>query len=226
LKEHESTAIYAICPGTGQVQLRILGTPQKSKESARLWSLADKVYGLVQDFDGALSCQEALGLSRLPWQTKMSAGVLPSLLKIKELFDPYSQFNPGKVVGTSSEIPIWPFRNLGDLENQPDQNKDTATTIQPILKWKDNSPLLESSHCNGCGLCRTQSSAKRMCPTNRVIKNEHATPEPRQILLECFWDHQKTNSCLAPKKCGMFLIYASTAECAQLNALHMLIFQA
>ena len=182
LKDHESTAIYAICPGTGQVQLRVLGTPQKRKESARLWSLADKVYGLVQDFGGALSCQEALGLSRLPWQTKISAGVLPSLRKIKDLFDPYNQFNPGKVVGTSSEIPIWPFRSLGDLENQSESNIDSVITLQPILKWKENSPLIESSHCNGCGLCRTQSSAKRMCPTNRVIKNEHATPRAKANL--------------------------------------------
>ena len=182
LKDHESTAIYAICPGTGQIQLRVLGTPQKSKESARLWSLADKVYGLVQDLGGALSCQEALGLSRLPWQTKMSAGLLPSLQKVKDLFDPYNQFNPGKVVGTSSEIPIWPFRSLGELENQTDQNKDSTITLQPLLKWKENSPLLESSHCNGCGLCRTQSSSKRMCPTNRVIKNEHATPRAKANL--------------------------------------------
>lgn len=182
LKEHESTAVYAICPGTGQVQLRVLGTPQKSKESARLWSLADKVYGLVQDFGGALSCQEALGLSRLPWQAKLSAGILPSLQKIKDLFDPYNQFNPGKVVGTSSEIPIWPFRSLGDLENPSEQNKNSAATIQPILKWKDNSPLIEASHCNGCGLCKTQSSTKRMCPTNRVIKNEHATPRAKANL--------------------------------------------
>lgn len=36
LKEHESTAVYAICPGTGQVQLRVLGTPQKQGERQAL----------------------------------------------------------------------------------------------------------------------------------------------------------------------------------------------
>jgi len=182
LKEHESTAVYAICPGTGQVQLRILGTPQQAKESSRLWSLADNIFGLVHELNGSLSCQEALGFSRLPWQAKLSAEILPALQKIKALFDPYNQFNPGKVVGTSSEIPIWPFRTIGNFENPTETTTETSSTHIPILKWRETSPLVESSHCNGCGLCKTQSNSKRMCPTNKVLQNEHASPRAKANL--------------------------------------------
>ncbi len=182
LKDHECNAVNAICTGTGQVQIRILGTPQMSKESARLWSLAEKIYDLVLQNQGELSCQEALGLSRLPWQAKFSTPILPILLQVKNLFDPYNLFNPGKVVASSSEIPVWPFRSLEPIPLLSSEELANTESFSPSLNWKNSSPLIEASHCNGCGLCRTQSHSKRMCPTNRVLKKEHSTPRAKANL--------------------------------------------
>ncbi|MSR30387.1 MAG: FAD-binding oxidoreductase [Gemmataceae bacterium] len=182
LQSHEATAVQSIRPGTGQVQMRVLGSPWKREEAGRLWSLADQINSLVIQLDGSLSCQEGLGLARIPWQAKITGPGFSLLKKVKDLFDPLNVFNPGKVVGPSPEIPVWPFRTHPGLENPENASGEPGDGPRLNLEWLGRQAGAAAAQCNGCGLCRTNSPGKRMCPVFHVRGEEQATPRAKANL--------------------------------------------
>ncbi len=64
----------------------------------------------------------------------------------------------------------------------------TGTITKPrlpvLLAWKnDESVGYAARNCNGCGRCRTNAAAERMCPVFRVHKGEEASPRAKANLL-------------------------------------------
>ncbi|MEZ6149073.1 MAG: anaerobic glycerol-3-phosphate dehydrogenase subunit C [Pirellulaceae bacterium] len=63
-----------------------------------------------------------------------------------------------------------------------------GTTSKPrlpvLLAWEnDESAGYAARNCNGCGRCRTNAAAERMCPVFRVHKGEEASPRAKANLL-------------------------------------------
>jgi Fe-S oxidoreductase len=61
------------------------------------------------------------------------------------------------------------------------------------LQWKPQEMQLESNHCNGCGQCRTEDPAERMCPIFRGTHGEAATPRAKANLLRSLLDGGEGN---------------------------------
>src|SRR5439155_23630417 len=59
----------------------------------------------------------------------------------------------------------------------------TASGLTTFLYWPDEEPRGESERCNGCGQCRTEAPAERMCPLFRATHAEEATPRAKANLL-------------------------------------------
>src|SRR5438477_109305 len=50
--------------------------------------------------------------------------------------------------------------------------------------WRPGEIAAQAAACNGCGECRTQAPARRMCPTFRATRGEEATPRAKANLLQ------------------------------------------
>ncbi len=179
LQRHETTASYLVHAATGQVHMRPFLDLTKRDDAAKLWPLADEVYGLVLELGGTISTQHGTGLARTPWVSRQYPRLYPVFRKLKSIFDPRHLFNPGKIVGPAPGTPAWPLRRR---EARPEDVASTAPTPRHLL-WQRNEIAEESHACNGCGVCRTETNGNRMCPIFRPTYDEAATPRAKANLM-------------------------------------------
>jgi Fe-S oxidoreductase len=111
LRQFDTTASFLVHAATGQVHVRPFLDLRKPEEAARLWPLADAVYGLVLEYGGTISAQHGTGLARTPWVARQVGRLAPVLRELKAIFDPRHLLNPGKIVGPAAGLPTWPLRD-------------------------------------------------------------------------------------------------------------------
>jgi FAD/FMN-containing dehydrogenase/Fe-S oxidoreductase len=174
LQQHETTASFLVHAGTGQVHTRPFLDLQQPAEVAKMWSIAEAVHGLALDLGGTVSTQHGTGLARTPWVARQYGQLYPILRQIKAIFDPKQLFNPGKIIGPLPGMPAWPLRR---------RPADGAGPARWLLHWQPGEVRAECSNCNGCGHCRTEASAQRMCPIFRADHGEAATPRAKANLM-------------------------------------------
>jgi len=174
LQEYETTASFLVHAGAGQVHTRPFLDLQRPEDASKLWSIAEKVHALAIELGGTVSSQHGTGLARTPWVARQLGPLYPVFRQVKAIFDPKNIFNPGKIVDPDPLLATRPLRTGSNGEKQ----------AMPLkLQWQADGPRLEVNHCNGCGLCRSELTAQRMCPTFRATKNEDATPRAKANLL-------------------------------------------
>ncbi len=178
LQRHETTASYLIHAATGQVHMRPFIEWHGPEDAARLWALADEVYSIVLDLGGSISAQHGIGLARTHWVSRQAGSLFPVFRELKSIFDPRHLLNPGKIVGVPSNTPAWPLRRLASPQRQ--QGMDSPLLA---LRAGENNGSVECNRCNGCGECRTDSPAMRMCPIFRATHDEAATPRAKANLM-------------------------------------------
>ena len=111
LQRHETTASYPHpCRPPGQVHMRPFVEWRGHEDGARLWALADEVYGIVLDLGGTISAQHGTGLARTPWVSRQAGPLFSVFRELKSIFDPRHLFNPGKIIGPLPGAPAWPLR--------------------------------------------------------------------------------------------------------------------
>ncbi len=174
LREHETTASFLIHAASGQVHTRPFLDLRNPEHVARLSAIAEQIHTLALAMKGTISTQHGTGLARTPWVARQYGPLYPVLRQIKAVFDPRGLFNPGKIVDPDPDQPAWPLRRLPDSAAAPRRWE---------LQWADGAVATESSHCNGCGQCRTEAPSQRMCPIFRAEPNEAATPRGKANLL-------------------------------------------
>jgi FAD/FMN-containing dehydrogenase/Fe-S oxidoreductase len=182
LQQHETTASFLIHAATGQVHTRPfldLGNPG---DVARLRAIAEAVHGVALELGGTVSTQHGTGLARTPWVERQYGRLFPVFRELKAIFDPRHLFNPGKIVGHGSDLPAWPLRQLPQPEPPP-AGDGAAPPARWVLRWRPDEFRSESVRCNGCGTCRTEEPARRMCPLFRASHAEAATPRAKANLM-------------------------------------------
>lgn len=106
LKEYD--LIYTIAGHIGNGNFHIIPLMNLSDEKARktILELTPRVYDLVSKFHGSTTGEHNDGLIRTPFLNKMFSPKMLELFKeVKNIFDPYCVFNPGKKVGgTEADI--------------------------------------------------------------------------------------------------------------------------
>ena len=168
-KEHDATTASIIRPGSGSVQFFTFGAMKTKAETTRLWALANSIFQEACRQSANISNQESTGLVRIPWHEQQCGKLFQGMKKIKSAWDPFEIFNPGKIVGPSSDLPVWPFKIL---ENQ---SIDSATENRGLI-WKELPLAEEAFRCNGCGACKTHSLNQRMCPVHKAKNTETSSP--------------------------------------------------
>ena len=175
LKEHETTASFMVHAASGQVHTRPFLDLRQPEEVAKLAGIAEQVHTLALQLGGTVSTQHGTGLARTPWVARQYGALYPVFRQLKTIFDPRGIFNPGKIIGPDPELPSWPLRQLLDANAEAD--------APWLLRWQPGEVHTEVLSCNGCGQCRTDSSALRMCPIFRATHNEAASPRAKPNLL-------------------------------------------
>jgi FAD/FMN-containing dehydrogenase/Fe-S oxidoreductase len=192
LQRHETTASYLIHAATGQVHMRPFLSWRGPEDAARLWALADEVYDIVLDLGGTISAQHGTGLARTPWVRRQAGPLFTVFRELKSIFDPRHLLNPGKIVGALATASAWPLRKKVRSEewgvrreDQPGAHSSLPTPHSSLLTPHSSldGALAESQRCNGCGECRTEAPAQRMCPIFRATHDEAATPRAKANLM-------------------------------------------
>jgi FAD/FMN-containing dehydrogenase/Fe-S oxidoreductase len=183
LRRREITASFLVHALSGQVHMRpflAFGSPE---DAGRLWGLADDVYDIVLDLGGTISAQHGTGLARTPWVARQVGPLLSVWRDLKAIFDPRHIFNPGKILPADG-VPTWPLRQGAAATAHPAEESDTAAApAATALHWGPGEAVAECQRCNGCGSCRTEEPALRMCPIFRADPGEAATPRAKANLL-------------------------------------------
>ncbi len=183
LKEHETTASFLVHAGTGQVHTRPFLDLSRPEDVSKLSAIAEKVHSLALQLGGTVSTQHGTGLARTPWVARQYGPLYAVFRQLKATFDPRGLFNPGKIVGPSPDLPAWPLR---EVPTPAPANAEPANGEAPppwLLRWQDGEVRTEALSCNGCGACRTDSPAQRMCPVFRATGDEAAAPRAKANLL-------------------------------------------
>lgn len=104
LKEYKIEANIAGHAGNGNFHIIPLMDLTKESERNKIVVVADKIYSLINEFDGSITAEHNDGILRTPYLLGMFGQEICDLFgEIKKIFDPQNIFNPGKKVGGSKE---------------------------------------------------------------------------------------------------------------------------
>ena len=141
------------------VDLRVPGADQVMK------SVAEEISSLVQRYGGVNSSEHGDGLARSQFnREQFGAELYGAMREIKQLFDPESRLNPGKIVDAPDMT-----LNLRDAVAAP-KPFDTR------LSFAKHGGMWEAAdRCQNIGMCRKEASGV-MCPSYMATRDEqHST---------------------------------------------------
>ena len=166
VRRHGTEAGYYGHASVGCLHIRPLVNLKKNTGIDTMYQIADEISDLVLEFGGSLSGEHGDGIVRGAWAEKMFGTELVNHFReVKDLFDPNSIMNPGKVFDTP------------DMRENLRYGSDYETAPIPTkLDWTaDGSFAGAIERCNGVGACR-KINAGAMCPSYMATREEeHST---------------------------------------------------
>lgn len=142
------------------------------RQAALIRPISDGVAALTQRYGGLLWGEHGKGI-RSEYAPAFFGELYPSLQAVKSAFDPYNQFNPGKIAtpleSTESLIKIDEAVMRGDLDRQIDERV-----------WNSYESAV---HCNGNGACYNYDPDDAMCPSWKATRQRQHSPKGRASLI-------------------------------------------
>ncbi len=121
-------------------------------------AIADETAALVKQFKGSLAGEHGIGIARTEYLKEQVGEEIYQLMRqIKQSFDPFNLFNPGKIVSDG--------RYKIDQKLRLGADYSLKLPFEPVLAFsaKDESFIANLEQCNGCGACLKLTPS--MCPT-------------------------------------------------------------
>jgi FAD/FMN-containing dehydrogenase/Fe-S oxidoreductase len=209
LKRRQVTASLLCHAGHGQLHIQPFLDLDNPDDVQRMRLMADELYDEVFSVGGTIGGEHAYGLSRTQFLRRQAGPLYDVLRQVKQIFDPESILNPGKIVGDDPELmtrnlrpPIRSSRmdlrvhqssidGPGGPSHVPHGDGIAEATEQPALRklvelqvnWDPQRVAEATAACNRCGECRAQSRQVRMCPIFRLLPSEEASPRAKANLI-------------------------------------------
>ncbi|MDR1959777.1 MAG: FAD-binding protein [Planctomycetaceae bacterium] len=184
-KKQELTPSFFGHVGHGQVSVQPVLDVSASDVAGQMEKLLPEFYDELFQHQGTVSSEQVCGIARSRWIPKQYPELYPVFQQLKTFFDPHGMLNPGKVVLRDEDIQDFPkYRQpIRGTAVLPVRERTPARKQMELqLKWNAR-PIEETVfRCNGCGECRTRSSALRMCPVFRNDFNEESAPRAKANL--------------------------------------------
>jgi len=175
LKERNLNCVHYAHAATGELHLRPI-IDLKTKEGTELFrTIATDIAHLVKKHKGSLSGEHGDGRLRGEFIPLMlGEEIYQIFLQIKQIWDPWGVFNPGKIVHTP---PM-------DTSLRYTAGQDTPMPETYFDFSEHNGILRAAEMCNGSGDCRkTEKSGGTMCPSYMATRDEKHTTRARANML-------------------------------------------
>jgi len=159
----------------GVMHVRPALNMQSETDRKLLRSLTEEVVELVRSYGGVLWGEHGKGFRSEFGSQIFGDGIWKQMCAIKTSFDPYNQFNPGKVA-----VPIGKHI-LATIDSPTRGEQDEKSAQLPVLS--------HAMSCDGNSECQSFSTTSRMCPTYRATDDPAQSPRGRADVLRA-WLHK------------------------------------
>ncbi|MFC1764253.1 FAD-linked oxidase C-terminal domain-containing protein [Planctomycetota bacterium] len=177
-KQFDTPMSYYGHAGDGELHVRPYLDLHDPDHVKTMQALAEAVFSLAWSLGGSISGEHADGLVRAGFVRRQYGEAYYQVLKdLKNTFDPQGLLNPGKILNDDPDIMVKNLRRSPAL---------VAQRLQSPLQFEDNELAHELFQCNGCGLCRSENAALRMCPVFRALGDELGTSRAKINVLD-YW---------------------------------------
>lgn len=142
------------------------------EDEARVRRITDAVTALVTRYGGLLWGEHGKGFRSELVPHHFGPVLYPELQRIKAVFDPRNQLNPGKIAtaaGTRHVLARVDGPTRGALDRQ--------------IASVDREALGTVIHCNGNGQCFDTSADSIMCPSSKITRDRIHSPKGRATLM-------------------------------------------
>lgn len=133
--------------------------------------ITDKVVALTQKHNGLLWGEHGKGV-RSEFAPAFFGELYPQVQRVKAIFDPRNQLNPGKIATASADIALLKIDEVA-TRGQSDRKI-------PVQVWQAYN---EGMHCNGNGLCYSWNPNDAMCPSWKGTRERKHSPKGRASLM-------------------------------------------
>ena len=145
---------------------------QDPKDESLLFEISDQIAHLVKKYGGVIWGEHGKGLRSEYSALFFGEELYLDLRKIKGLFDPHNQLNPGKIatpIQSNDRISSIRSQTRGQLDRRIDQ------------EWQKKFET--SITCNGNGACFNYQVDDVMCPSSKSTRDRVHSPKGRAGLL-------------------------------------------
>ncbi|MDN3520413.1 D-2-hydroxyglutarate dehydrogenase YdiJ [Halomonas ramblicola] len=157
----------------------------KDPEQERLIrEVSDEVADLTQKYHGLLWGEHGKGV-RSEYAPKFFGALYPSLQRVKAVFDPHNQLNPGKIAtplatgaAAQDESVTLVDPGLLTIDGVPTRGQYDRTIDAEA--WRAHAATV---YCNGNGACYNYDPDDAMCPSWKATRDRRHSPKGRASLI-------------------------------------------
>ncbi|MGS0894415.1 D-2-hydroxyglutarate dehydrogenase YdiJ [Burkholderia stagnalis] len=142
------------------------------RQAALVRPVSDAVAALTRRHGGLLWGEHGKGV-RSEYAPAFFGELYPSLQRLKAAFDPYNQFNPGKIA-----TPPDPAMRLLKIDAVPTRGEHDRQIDERV--WRSHGAAM---HCNGNGACYNFDPDDAMCPSWKATRERVQSPKGRASLM-------------------------------------------
>jgi FAD/FMN-containing dehydrogenase/Fe-S oxidoreductase len=142
------------------------------EDEARVRRITDAVTALVTRYGGLLWGEHGKGFRSELVPHHFGPVLYPELQRIKALFDPRNQLNPGKIATPAGS------RHVLVRVDGP-----TRGALDRQIAVADRDTLATVIHCNGNGQCFDTSADSIMCPSSKITRDRIHSPKGRATMM-------------------------------------------
>ncbi|MBE1301590.1 MAG: FAD-binding protein [Alteromonadaceae bacterium] len=142
------------------------------KQGELLSKISDEVVALVAKYGGLMWGEHGKGYRSEYAPAFFGDELFAELRKIKAIFDPHNQMNPGKI--------CTPIESEEELVKVSDLKRGDLDRAIPIQVRDSFAPAMS---CNGNGLCFNYDTSSPMCPSSKITRDRRHSPKGRAGML-------------------------------------------
>ncbi|XOV78423.1 MAG: FAD-binding and (Fe-S)-binding domain-containing protein [Aestuariibacter sp.] len=142
------------------------------EQEKRMLQISDQVVALVAKYGGLMWGEHGKGYRSEYGPAFFGEELFTELRKIKAVFDPHNQMNPGKI--------CTPIDSTDELVKVADPKRGHLDKQIPVATRDSFAPVMS---CNGNGLCFNYDTSSPMCPSSKITRDRRHSPKGRAGML-------------------------------------------